>query len=1071
LNDKLVLIAINSAWVLSDWDDYLQVNKDCDLRTRSQFYLELQDEIKKYYRTHNVIVAMHHPIKSVGYRGGYYSAKDHLFPINNGERYLPVPLPVVGSVTSLFRSKIGSRRDLVHPRYREFSDRLDGFKRDYPGLIVVGAHDHSLQYLRDKDQHYIVSGSATQATAVRDKAEAQFGFGGVGYGTLDIYKDGAVRLKFYGQKNKKETLQLLFDEAIKPAFTPLEEILPDSFPVYESDATTVQRSVLKPGEIKTYNPKWWGDLHSDFYFTKVQVPIIRLDTIHGGLTPIRRGGGFQTNSLHLIDTAGHLYKMRSLRKESDRLLPWPFNKTFASDIAAYFLTAGNPFGALALDRMAASIGIYHTTPQLYYLPKQPALGLFYNIPEGLYLLEERPDEDWRTLDHFGYSKDIISNSKMVEELLESDKAVVDQEWTLRTRLFDILIGDWDRHVDQWRWASKPIPNSDRTLYRPIPRDRDQVFSKYDGIIPSTLRGTFPFLRSTQSFDYQIKEKDVKWMNRQARNFDRIFLNELSWSDWEAAVHHLQKELTDEVIRQSIQDLPEEIYKTGIGEEWISKLKRRRDDLMQYARQYFKVLYEEVNIQATHKENLIRINRVNDQLTTVKIWEYRNDQENKDLIFDGSYNNSITKIINIYGLDDDDDFLVEGTVDNSPLLRLIGGNDEDTFIDQSKVRGFRQMTKIYDNYEATEIEKSKETDLKLSDRKAINSFAYHGHHLDYGFPVPFFGFNPDDGVFIGGNYMHNGFGFKRHNKQNLSALYAFSTNAWSLQYRGNFYNILDQNDLYFEAALDGPQFVVNFFGRGNETTLPDNDRDFSRVRRARGFVLPAFQRRFNDGNTRLRAGPIYEWNRVEQTADRVLTSEDMNINPTLFDGKHFVGAQLGFEHENIDNPFFPQNGIVFQSSIAYRNQLQDSEADFTSFMADLKLYHCFDRANRFSLATRVGIQHVNGTFDFHQGAMLGGNNNLRGYRRERFNGNTAFYHNTDLRMRLFSLKNSPIPSSLGITAGFDYGRVWVPEEQSDKWHYGYGGQVWLAPMNYFVISTGVFFSEEDTRFSLRFGFSF
>ncbi len=52
--------------------------------------------------------------------------------------------------------------------------------------------------------------------------------------------------------------------------------------------------------------------------------------------------------------------------------------------------------------------------------------------------------------------------------------LLDEASYIRARLFDMLIGDWDRHEDQWRWAS--FKENGKTIYRPIPRDRDQAFS-------------------------------------------------------------------------------------------------------------------------------------------------------------------------------------------------------------------------------------------------------------------------------------------------------------------------------------------------------------------------------------------------------------------------------------------------------------------------------------------------------------------------------------------------------------------------------------------------------------------
>src|SRR5438046_2023912 len=42
---------------------------------------------------------------------------------------------------------------------------------------------------------------------------------------------------------------------------------------------------------------------------------------------------------------------------------------------------------------------------------------------------------------------------LVERLDQRGGEQVDARAYLRARLVDILVGDWDRHVDQWRWVS------------------------------------------------------------------------------------------------------------------------------------------------------------------------------------------------------------------------------------------------------------------------------------------------------------------------------------------------------------------------------------------------------------------------------------------------------------------------------------------------------------------------------------------------------------------------------------------------------------------------------------------
>jgi hypothetical protein len=48
----------------------------------------------------------------------------------------------------------------------------------------------------------------------------------------------------------------------------------------------------------------------------------------------------------------------------------------------------------------------------------------------------------------------------------------------RARMFDLWIGDWSKHEDNWKWAG--YKGKDGEVFRPIPRDRDHAFSS-DGM--------------------------------------------------------------------------------------------------------------------------------------------------------------------------------------------------------------------------------------------------------------------------------------------------------------------------------------------------------------------------------------------------------------------------------------------------------------------------------------------------------------------------------------------------------------------------------------------------------------
>ena len=125
-----------------------------------------------------------------------------------------------------------------------------------------------------------------------------------------------------------------------------------------------------------------------------------------------------------------------------------------------------------------------------------------------------------------------------------------------------------------------------------------------------------------------------------------------------------------------------------------------------------------------------------------------------------------------------------------------------------------------------------------------------------------------------------------------------------------------------------------------------------------------------------------------------------------------------------------------------------------------------------LATKVGA-HMNfgGDYEFYHGATLGGNQSLRGFRNERFNGETAFYQSTDLRVGLSEIKTNFIPLRIGVSAGFDYGRVWVDNDNSQQWHNSYGGSVFINGFKALTANVGYYMSDETNRLVFTLGFAF
>ena len=100
-------------------------------------------------------------------------------------------------------------------------------------------------------------------------------------------------------------------------------------------------------------------------------------------------------------------------------------------------------------------------------------------------------------ENFANSKKVLNYHQAIKRLEDDSKNQIDVDFTVRSRLLDLFLGDWDRHDDQWRWAT--FKEKGKTVFRPIPRDRDQVFFKFDGAVMNLANRKW-LLRKFQNFE-------------------------------------------------------------------------------------------------------------------------------------------------------------------------------------------------------------------------------------------------------------------------------------------------------------------------------------------------------------------------------------------------------------------------------------------------------------------------------------------------------------------------------------------------------------------------------------------
>jgi hypothetical protein len=1062
LSDDLGMIVLDSEWWLSNWNKQPGINNDCDVKSRAEMMSAYLNLLKKK-RDKVIIVAFHHPLFTNGPHGGNFAPKTHIFPLTEFSHNAWVPLPGLGSLYALLRKNVGVRQDLYGSLYNEFKQSILSSSEPYDNLIFVAGHEHTLQHHEAEGHHFIVSGAGAKASPARATGAARFTYGNQGFVRLDVYEDRSAWAHFYGLEDKrlKEIYRVQVHFSV-PESVPASY---DEFFEYKDSTTTT----IYPGEEKTgLNRLLWGDLHRELYYQEVAVPSLNLEDQHGGLIPVRKGGGMQTNSLRLEDTNGKEYVLRALRKDASRLAGGLMEGTVLSDIMTDIYTFTHPYSAYVVPEMAEAAGVYHTNPQLVYLPKQPELGGYNDHFGGeLYLYEKRIAGDHNRADHFGKSEKLISSYDFVEKHMKNNNHSIDEAFFIRNRIFDMFIGDWDRHEDQWRWAT--FTQSDGTkLYRPIPRDRDQAFTKIDGVAFKIARYMVPSVRQFQSFDHDIKDSDWYYFN--TRFFDSYFTSGIEWSVWETQARALQQVLTDPVIESAIKGFPPLVFE-ATGEDIIAKLKSRRDKLPDIARRYYKRMAEKVDVIGTEKDDVFEVHRIDKQTTVVEVFS----KNKKKQRYKRTFRTGETKEIHLWGLDGEDTFTLDGEVNKGVKIIIVGGLNDDVVLDKSKVNGLTKKTHVYDSPNGLTFDKNPELKDQRTTRRAANEFIFRDPTKNYNYQhlLPILSYNNDGGFTLGANYNAWRYGFKKapYKQHHMAkAFYVFGTKGFGFEYDGEYNYALGENDLLVNAHYQTPRFTMNYFGAGNEPELKTDDLSYNRVRQSKVGGMLTLRRRIRN-NSNVGLSLLFDEITIEKTTERFVSTTEANLPENIFKEQYFGGLGIHYFYGNVNDKIFPTQGFVLDTKVNWKADFKDFKDNFFSIDISMSMYNKLFDSNHFVYATKIGFKHVEGANFFYQNARLGGEVALRGYREDRLNAPTAFYQNSDLRIYFGELKTSLFPIKIGTNLSFDHGRVWLEEDESNKWHYTYGGDLWINIMDLALIRGGVHWSEEDYRISAGMKFAF
>jgi hypothetical protein len=817
-----------------------------------------------------------------------------------------------------------------------------------------------------------------------------------------------------------------------------------------------------------------GDGYRDLWTTPIRVPILNLTSFAGGLRPTRRGGGQQTLVLHLEAADGAEYVFRSVNKDPNLADEPALRNTPVSAIVRDQVSSLEPAAAAIVEPLLSSAGILHPVPTLVLMPDDPALGEYREEFGGvLGWIEERPDEiepDGAGPSRPGFQgfRRIVSTERMLERIEESAADRVDARAFLTARLVDLVVGDWDRHHDQWRWAEVERDGVDHWV--PIARDRDYALVDYDGLLIRVLRGGIENLVSLRP-----RITDLSGLTLNPRALDRRLLAGLPLAAWDSIASLVQARLTDEVIATAVRRMPVEHFSIR-GPELEAILRGRRDDIVRAAREWYRTQASHVEIHGTDEPDLAMVERLASGVVRVRVHERGDDSivAARPPFFGRTFYAPETEEIRIFLHGGDDRALVRGAVDHSVVVRLIGGGGDDALADSSRVRRGSTATWFHDDRGENRFDEGPDTRIDDSPyRKPASTWTLSGsRYTDWGDSrsiSPVVGYRGTDGPIVGAGPVYTRYGFR-------SSPYAYRIGARArlglrslrpgLEVFGDFRRSNSSWGYGFQAEATRLE-NFRFFGFGNQT-VREGDTDLYTVRQDQVSFRGYVDRR-GSGRSRLAVGPVIAYTNPDLPEENLIGSLPRY-------GTGGFGQTGGWGELILDRRRggpFPRSGRQLRIAADAFPGIWSAAGAFGSVSAVASSYLTPLPDVPVTLALRAGGEKVWGDFPVHEAAFLGGSRSVRGYSYQRFAGDAATFGNAELRAPLTTAVLL-VRGTIGVLALADAGRVWFDGSSPGGWHTSYGGGFWFDTQvrgNFFGVSLLYARGTDDSRLYLGLGAPF
>ena len=555
----------------------------------------------------------------------------------------------------------------------------------------------------------------------------------------------------------------------------------------------------------------------------------------------------------------------------------------------------------------------------------------------------------------------------------------------------------------------------------------------------------------------------------AKDFDRLYMSNLNSTTWENITNNFVAALPDSIIQKAVNKMPDQILAID-GEKIKEKLIARRDQLKKESKRYYRFLARKVQVLGSNKNEYFHLYPVNDSLK-LDIFTYKN-KDTSFLMYTRIFDKKETKEILLFGFGGDDVFKIDSNISNKMKIRLVGGRGEDSFLIKSPIKTF-----VYDNIkEKNVLQRTRLTKNRIDNNVRANNFEMRGYRYDeIRFPRIILGYNADDKLFIGAGFSVKKFGFRKTpyaSSQLFTAMAAVTSKAFQANYTGEFVNFFRNNTLDIAANVTSPK-LNNFFGFGNNTTIDKvKGVTYYRVRYSEA-KLDLLIKRKPVSKLSYSLGPsvYYYWIKNADNKNYVLKNPSAIFldSASVYKNKLYLGGLIKTNFNNLNNDLFPTRGVDLNVKFSSMMPMQGKSYAVNKLEGDMTIYASLKDPSRVVTILKMGGGHIfRKDFEYFQGIGIGADNNLRGFRKNRFVGQSAAFGSLEFRLKLLEGKSYILPGQIGLLAFGDAAKVWYEGANSHKIHTAYGGGIYFVPFNMVIISAAVALSKEEQLFNLSVG---